>query len=121
MSRLGQIGGRLYRGEVSYDFVGRKRRWYAISGAILLISIVALFARGLDFSVDFKGGAVFQFSAPAATQTQVQDTVSHTGVSGAVVQQLTGRLGNKSWQVQTNSLTSQETFTFGTLDLIWNR
>ncbi|HJZ25447.1 MAG TPA: protein translocase subunit SecF, partial [Streptosporangiaceae bacterium] len=111
MSRLGQIGGRLYRGEVSYDFVGRKRRWYAISGAILLISIVALFARGLDFSVDFKGGAVFQFSAPAATQTQVQDTVSHTGVSGAVVQQLTGKLGNKSWQVQTNSLTSQETFT----------
>src|SRR5580700_702022 len=111
MSRLGQIGGRLYRGEVSYDFVGRQRRWYTISAAILLISIVALFARGLDFSVDFKGGAVFQFSAPAATQTQVQDTVSHTGVSGAVVQQLTGKLGNKSWQVQTNSLTSQETTT----------
>ena len=32
MSRLGQIGGRLYRGEVSYDFVGRQRRWYTISG-----------------------------------------------------------------------------------------
>ena len=30
MSRIGQIGGRLYRGEVSYDFVGRKRRWYTI-------------------------------------------------------------------------------------------
>jgi len=111
MSRLGQIGGRLYRGEVSYDFVGRKRRWYAISGAILLISVVALFAKGLDFSVDFKGGAVFQFSAPAATQTQVQDTVSHEGVNGAVVQQLTGKLGNKSWQVQTDALTSQQTFT----------
>ena len=111
MSRLGQIGSRLYRGEVSYDFVGHQRRWYTISAAILLISIVALFTRGLDFSVDFKGGAVFQFSAPAATQTQVQDTVSHTGVNGAVVQQLTGKLGNKSWQVQTDSLTSQQTFT----------
>jgi preprotein translocase subunit SecF len=111
MSRLGSIGSRLYRGEVSYDFVGHKRRWYAISGAILLISIVALFARGLDFSVDFKGGAVFQFSAPAATQTQVQDAVAHAGVDGAVVQQLTNRLGAKSWQVQTKSLTSQETGT----------
>jgi len=110
MSRLGQVGSRLYRGEVSYDFVGRKRRWYAISGAILLISIVALFARGLDFSVDFKGGAVFQFSAPAATQTQVQNTVSGEGINGAVVQQLTGKLGNKSWQVQTDTLTSQQTF-----------
>jgi preprotein translocase subunit SecF len=111
MSRLGQLGGRLYRGEVSYDFVGHKRRWYAISGAILIISIVALFARGLDFSVDFKGGAVFQFSAPSATQTQVQDAVTHAGVSGAVVQQLTGKLGNKSWQVQTDTLTSQESIT----------
>jgi len=111
MSRLGQVGSRLYRGEVSYDFVGRKRRWYAISGAILLISVVALFARGLDFSVDFKGGAVFQFTAPAATQTQVQNTVSGEGINGAVVQQLTGKLGNKSWQVQTDTLTSQQTFT----------
>jgi preprotein translocase subunit SecF len=111
MSRLGSVGGRLYRGEVSYDFVGHKRRWYAISGAILLISIVALFGRGLNFSVDFKGGAVFQFSAPAATQTQVQNTVSQEGVNGAVVQQLTGRLGNQSWQVQTDTLTSQQTST----------
>src|SRR6516225_10581112 len=109
MSRLGQLGGRLYRGEVSYDFVGHKRRWYAISGAILIISIVALLVRGLNFNVDFKGGAVFTFSAPSATQTQIADVVAHEDVQGAVVQQLTGRLGNKTWQVQTNTLTSQET------------
>jgi preprotein translocase subunit SecF len=111
MSRLGQIGSRLYRGEVSYDFVGRKKRWYAISGAILLISVVALFVHGLDFSVDFKGGAVFQFTAPGVTQTQVQDAVGSAGVNGGIVQQLTGKLGNKSWEVQTPTLTSQETFT----------
>ena len=109
MSRLGQLGGRLYRGEVSYDFVGRKRRWYFISGVILLISILAVFIRGLDYSVDFKGGAVFQFSATSVSQTQVQNTVAQAGVDGAVVQQLTGTLGNKSWEVQTKSLTSQET------------
>src|SRR6516165_1206713 len=109
MSRLGQIGGRLYRGEVSYDFVGHKRRWYTISGAILIISIVALLVHGLNFSVDFKGGAVFTFSAPSATQTQIEDVVAHEDVQGAVVQQLTGKLGNKTWQVQTDTLTSQET------------
>jgi preprotein translocase subunit SecF len=111
MSRLGQIGGRLYRGEVSYDFVGRKRRWYTISGAILLISVLALFIHGLDFSVDFKGGAVFQFSAPSATQTQVSNVVASEGVSGAVVQQLTGLGGKSTWQVQTKTLTSQQTST----------
>jgi len=109
MSRLSQIPGKLYRGEVSYDFVGRKRRWYTMSGAILLISIVALFVHGLDFSVDFKGGAVFQFPASASqTVTEVQDAVTHAGVSGAVVQSLNG-LHGKSWQVQTKSLTSAQT------------
>ncbi len=110
MSRLGQLGGRLYRGEVSYDFVGRKRLWYSISAAILLISIVALIVRGLSFSVDFRGGAVFQFSAPASTsQAQVSEVVSGAGVDGATVQQLTGKLGDKSWEVQTDTLTSDET------------
>ena len=32
MSRLGDIGGRLYRGDVSFDFVGRQKLWYTISG-----------------------------------------------------------------------------------------
>ena len=108
MSRVGQLGGKLYRGEVSYNFVGRQRTWYAISGVILLVSIVALLVRGLDFSVDFKGGAVFQFTAPQATQTEVQDAVTNAGVDGAIVQQLTGRLG-QSWQVQTKTLTGQAT------------
>ena len=59
MSRLGAIGGRLYRGEVSFDFVGRQKLWYTISGLILVISIAALAFRGLNYSVDFKGGNLF--------------------------------------------------------------
>jgi preprotein translocase subunit SecF len=108
MSRIGQIGSRLYRGEVSVNFVGRKRTWYSISGAILLISVVALLTRGLNFSVDFKGGAVFQFAAPAASQAQVSTAVTDAGVAGAIVQQLSGKLGN-SWQVQTRTLSNTET------------
>ena len=40
MSRVGDLGGRLYRGEVSFNFVGRQRLWYTISGIILLVSYV---------------------------------------------------------------------------------
>ena len=60
MSRITEVGGKLYRGEVSLNFVDRRKMWYTISAVILLISIVAVFVRGLDFSVDFKGGATFQ-------------------------------------------------------------
>ncbi|MFY9930280.1 MAG: protein translocase subunit SecF [Streptosporangiaceae bacterium] len=108
MSRVGEIGGRLYRGEISINFVGRQRTWYSISAAILVISIVALLVRGLNFSVDFKGGAVFQFQTPSASVTQVEDTVSGTGVQGAIVQQVNGSLGH-SWQVQTRTLSNAET------------
>ena len=87
MSALGQIGGRLYRGEVSINFVGRQRLWYAISGLILVISIVAVLVRGLVFSVDFKGGAVFTFPSSSTSLSQVQNAVDAGGVSGAIVQQ----------------------------------
>ena len=72
MSRLGDIGGRLYRGEVSFDFIGRQKLWYLISGCILVIAIVALLVRGLNFSVEFKGGSVFQVQAANATISQVR-------------------------------------------------
>ncbi len=38
MSRVGTFGQKLYSGEISYDIVGKRRRWYAISGAIFLVA-----------------------------------------------------------------------------------
>ncbi|HXP21352.1 MAG TPA: protein translocase subunit SecF, partial [Streptosporangiaceae bacterium] len=104
MSRLGNIGGRLYRGEVSVDFVGRKKLWYMISGAILVISIAAVLFLRLNFSVEFKGGVVYQFAAPQATTTQVDATVTAAGGgSNLITQQIAG---NSKWQVQTPVLTT---------------
>ena len=107
MSRLGSIGGRLYRGEVSFDFVGRQRLWYAISGLIVLISIAAVVFRGLTFSVDFKGGSVFEFPASSSSSiTQVRSTVGTAGGGGdAIVQHVTPLNGPAKWQVQTRPLT----------------
>ncbi|HEY1625042.1 MAG TPA: protein translocase subunit SecF [Streptosporangiaceae bacterium] len=105
MSRITEVGGRLYRGELSINFVDRRKMWYAISAVILLISIVAVIVRGLAFSVDFKGGATFQFYAPSASVSQVQTAVNDAGVSGAVVQHVTGAKVN--YQVQTKDLSTQ--------------
>jgi preprotein translocase subunit SecF len=77
LARLGSIPGRLYRGEVSLNFVGRRKMFYIISGAILLISIVALAVRGLDYSVDFKGGSLFEFSMPASATATSTATISN--------------------------------------------
>jgi preprotein translocase subunit SecF len=101
MSRLGSIGGRLYRGEVSFDFVGRQKIWYSVSGLILVISIVALATLGLNYSVDFKGGSVFQFKAPGVTQTHIASVVEGAGGGDDPIVQQVGIGHNASWRVQT--------------------
>jgi len=101
MSALGNIGGRLYRGEVSVEFVRRQKLWYTISAVILLISIAALVFRGLNYSVEFKGGSVFQFTDRSATTAEITNVVTGAGGgSDAIVQKLT-TAGKQSWQVQT--------------------
>jgi preprotein translocase subunit SecF len=108
MSRLGNLGGRLYRGEVSINFVGRQKLWYTISGVILLISVIALLTRGLNFSVEFKGGDVFQFPATASTsQGAISRVVTAAGGGDATVQHISGIGGLSQWQVQTGVLPTQ--------------
>jgi preprotein translocase subunit SecF len=78
------LASRLYHGETTYDFVGRRRLWFTISGVLLLISLVSLFVPGLNFGIDFKGGAVFRVQpATAVTEAQVRQAV---GPDAKVVQ-----------------------------------
>ncbi len=107
MSRLGEVGGRLYRGEVSFDFVGRQKLWYTISGAILVISLAALLIGGLNFSVDFKGGDIYKFTTPASihlTQAEVSNTAIKAGAPSTTIVQ---RVGTRGWDVQTEALTGK--------------
>ena len=105
MQWLGNIAGRLYRGEVSFDFVGRRNLWYAISGLILLVSIVALVVRGLDYSVDFKGGSEFEFSAPGASTSQILSAVvADGGGANPSIQSVKPPGKPPLWEVQTNRI-----------------
>jgi preprotein translocase subunit SecF len=106
MAGIGNIGGRLYRGDVSFNFVGRQRLWYTISGIIVLISVIALATRGLNFSVDFTGGAVFQFPDHAATSSQISAAVIAAGGGVGAVVQTVGIGNDATWQVTTKAINS---------------
>jgi preprotein translocase subunit SecF len=78
------LASRLYHGETSYDIVGRRRLWFTISAALLAISLVSLVVPGLNFGIDFKGGAVFRVEpTKAVTEAQVRRAV---GSAAEVVQ-----------------------------------
>src|SRR4051812_45485389 len=97
------LATRLYRGQISYDFIGRRRRWYAISGVLLLLSIVSLLVRGLDPSIDFKGGDVFQVPRNGHSISDVNKAMSDAGVSPEVVQ-TTGAGASARFRVETKAL-----------------
>src|SRR5215216_4550442 len=81
MSKISRMGHRLYTGEVSYDFIGRRRLWYTVSAIILTISVLAVVLRGLTWGIEFSGGA--DFRAPTTvTSTSVQDMREALDASG---------------------------------------
>ncbi len=55
----GRLWHRLYHGETSYDFVGKRRIGYIISGVIILVSLLSLVTRGLNLGIDFEGGVAW--------------------------------------------------------------
>ncbi|TAK69529.1 MAG: protein translocase subunit SecF [Actinomycetota bacterium] len=106
MSRLRELGHRLYAGQIEYDFVGRRRTWYVVSSVILVIAILGLVVRGgLNLGIEFRGGAQFQLP-PAATCSieQARDTAEGAGASQAIVTEV----GSGGLRVQTQPLTPEQ-------------
>jgi preprotein translocase subunit SecF len=78
------LASRMYHGETSFDIVGRRRLWFTVSAVLLLVSLVSLVVPGLNFGIDFKGGAVFRVQPERpVTEAQVRRAV---GPAAEVVQ-----------------------------------
>jgi preprotein translocase subunit SecF len=78
--------GDLYSGNVSYDFLRRRKLWYTISAVLVAVSIISFIVRGFTLGIDFKGGESFQFRANHHTVEQVRSAVESAGVADPTVQ-----------------------------------
>ena len=83
--------GRLYSGKTTFDFVGRRRWWFAISTIIIVLGIIAISVRGLNLGIDFKGGSSWEVNATGVTVSQATAAVQADGLQQPVVQVLGGR------------------------------
>jgi SecD/SecF fusion protein len=107
MGAAGQQKGRW----LQIDFVGKRRIWFAIAGAVVAISILSLAVRGLNLGIDFKGGTQVTFTSnKPETVGTVADVAKPIAGRNAVVQ---GR-GNsadgkyRGFQIRAESLTTAE-------------
>jgi preprotein translocase subunit SecF len=88
------------------DFVGKSRRWVAISGALLLLSIAAIAIRGLDLSIDFVGGNSYQLVdvREDVTADELRRAAEDAGATDVIAQLQTSDGVTTGAQVRTESL-----------------
>ncbi|MFJ3305548.1 protein translocase subunit SecF [Streptomyces sp. NPDC086549] len=97
MSKLGSLGARLHRGEISYDFVGKRKIWYGVSILITITAILGLAVRGLNMGIEFQGGAVFTTpNHMSVSVSQAEGYAKDASGHDAIVQ----KLGNGSLRIQ---------------------
>ena len=82
------LGHRLYHGETTIDFIGRRRIWFAISSVAILAGVVSLLLQGLNFGIDFEGGTSWEVEAPGVSVEEARDAVRPFGLADATIQTL---------------------------------
>jgi len=85
--------------------IAHKRYWFALSGTFILLSLIGLAVRGLNYSIDFEGGAQLQYpNNTGVTTPDVVGILSKYGRNDAVVQVKGTGSGGSQVVVRTRSL-----------------
>src|SRR3954454_3638073 len=100
------LGAGEQRFKFRFDYMGKAKYFFSLSGIILLIGALAISGKGINFGIDFDGGT--RITAPlgkAATVEQVRNTLSPLGLSDAKIQTLQNKeLGKHVVQGSTKQL-----------------
>ena len=73
------------------DFMGKKYIWFTISAIAIVVSIIALITKGLNFGVDFTGGTQVDFRCKKGTTIKdVRKVFAKFNLGDAQIQQAKG-------------------------------
>lgn len=82
---------RLYRGETKFDFIRDRKRFFTMSVALIVLSLLSLTFRQLEGSVDFTGGTIIEAENRSGAEVATfRDALAVLGQSGARVQSTDG-------------------------------
>jgi preprotein translocase subunit SecF len=107
-SRLTTFGNNLHTGELSFDFISKRRIWLTIGALMMIASIIIPVVKGgFNFGIEFSGGSQFHVSNVAeADQDLAVDAVAE------IVPEAVARVtivGTDGVRVQTDQLSAEET------------
>ncbi|MFQ5574475.1 MAG: protein translocase subunit SecF, partial [Terriglobia bacterium] len=77
---------------MGFDFVGRRKIWFSLSGLLIVVGLGALALKGLSFGIEFTGGTIFDLRFGLKPEVgQVRDVLEPFGLEKSVIQ----RIGEK--------------------------
>lgn len=91
------------------DILGKRKIWYTVSIIVLAIGLVFLFAKGLNYGIDFDGGTLLEYKFDQEVSNEdIRSILEDINVaSDAKIQQSTGQ-GVFSTIIRTKELTPEE-------------
>ncbi|MEU7999286.1 protein translocase subunit SecF [Micromonospora sp. NPDC049060] len=107
------LASRLYRGEAGLDIIGRRKLWFGVALALILLSLLSFGLRGFSLGIEFAGGNSFQIPASVGTLDQTELKVQEaldTAADGAevVTTQKVGGTGGDFYEVRTSQLDTEQ-------------
>ncbi len=109
---------KFFRRIYSFDYMGHKYWWFAISGIIIATGLISLFVKGggnpvqgLNYGLEFKEGTRISVSfEQSPTLAQVRQEVETAGYGAAQIQQTANiaNSGRAGFQIQTNVLSASQ-------------
>jgi protein-export membrane protein SecD/preprotein translocase SecF subunit len=74
--------------DAKFDFIGVRRRAYALTAAVLIPGLIVLAVRGLNYSIEFTGGTLLQVRAHESVNVgDLRAGLDREGLRGAEIQQ----------------------------------
>jgi len=106
IARPSALGAGGKKREWRFDFMGKSKYFFTLSGVILLIGALAIGGKGLNLGIDFTSGSRITTSLERpATSSQVSAVVSSAGAPNPQIQKITDKsLGNYVFQISSKKL-----------------
>ncbi|GAA1277219.1 protein translocase subunit SecF [Saccharothrix xinjiangensis] len=103
---------RLYVGNGAFDIIGKRKRWYAIFGAVLLVCILSIVLKGFNLGIDFTGGTRVQLPAQSASGEigieAVEESFTEAVGRDATAVQVVGTGDSATIQIRSETLSADE-------------
>jgi SecD/SecF fusion protein len=111
LSSRAALGAQSDRQRFRWDYMGKSKYFFAMSGAILVFGALAIGGKGLNLGIDFTSGTRIVAELQETTsEGGVRDTLAPLGLEKAKIQRVTGDEfeSGTAYQISTDTLSAAE-------------